>query len=209
VTVPKYGILGQRHFRPVTEVVDIRDGYIHFDRSVQIKAAPMIGTIGVTPTAGKIATAFLGRHGGNMDTKEVGAGTNIYFPVFTRGAMFSAGDIHAVQADGELCVSAIEVAGEALLKFDLIKNKEPEWPVLETRETYMILSCGDSLDEAARLATETATKAVMREHHWSFEKAYMFGSLGIDLKINQAVDLKKGVRATISKDYVTLDSLLA
>ncbi len=208
VTVPKYGILGEKDFKPTTRVVEISNGYVHFDKSVRIKADPMMGTIGVTPETGQTPTGSLGRHGGNMDAKEVRAGTKLYFPVFTEGALFAAGDMHAVQADGELCVSAVEVAGEALLKCDLIKNKAPEWPILETEDSYAVLTCGDDLDEAARLGTETAVEALMRQYDWPFEKAYMFGSLAIDLKINQVVDLKKGVRAAISKSLITLDSLL-
>ncbi len=208
VTVPKYGILGEKSFKPTTKIVEISDGYVHFDESVRIKANPMIGTIGVTLEAGQIPTASLGKHGGNMDVKEVGVGAKLYFPVFTDGALFAAGDMHAVQADGELCVSAIEVAGEALLKCDLIKNKAPEWPILETDDSYAVLACGGNLEEAAKLGTETAVRGLMRQYGWSFEKAYMFGSVAVDLRINQVVDLKKGVRAAISKGFVTLSSLL-
>ncbi|MGQ9625197.1 MAG: acetamidase/formamidase family protein, partial [Candidatus Bathycorpusculaceae bacterium] len=86
--------------------------------------------------------------------------------------------------------------------------KSPEWPVLETRKSFEILACGENLDEAAKIATENAVKALMREHGWSFEKAYMFGSLVVDLKINQVVDPKKGVRAAIPRDYISLKSLI-
>jgi amidase len=70
------------------------------------------------------------------------------------------------------------------------------------------LACGDTLDEAAKFATEAAVKAFIREFDWPFEKAYMFGSLAVDLEINQVVDPKKGVRAVISKDFMSLNSLL-
>jgi amidase len=128
--------------------------------------------------------------------------------VFTEGALFAAGDLHAVQADGELCVSSVEVAGEILLRFSLIKGKKPEWPILETRDSYAFLACGDTLDEAATFAAEAAVDAFMRKYEWPFEKAYMFGSLAIDLEINQVVDPKKGVRAVMSKDFMSLNSLL-
>jgi amidase len=206
-TIPKCGILAEKKFDPVTKIVKISKGYVHFSRGVRIKAAPMIGTIGVTPEE-EVPSGSLGMHGGNMDVKEIRAGTKLYFPVFTDGALFALGDLHAVQADGELCVSSVEVAGEVLVRFDLVKDKMPEWPLLETCDSYALLACGDTLDDAATLATEAAVKALIREYNWPFEEAYMFGSLAINLEINQVVDPKKGVRAVISKEFVTLDSLL-
>lgn len=208
VVVPKSGVLHEKPFNARAKIVKIRDGYIIFDQRIRVRARPMIGTIGVSPETGEAPTGTLGKHGGNMDVKNVTAGTRLYLPVFTDGALFAAGDIHAVQADGELCVSSIEVAGETLLRFSLIKGRSPEWPVLETQNTFEILACGENLDEAASLATDLAVMALMREHDWSFEEAYMFGSLVVDLEINQAVDPKKGVRAVIPKGYISLNSII-
>jgi amidase len=207
VTIPKSGILAEKQFSPLTKITKISHGYVHFDREIRVKTDPMIGTIGVTPKE-EFPTGSLGRHGGNMDVKEIKAGTKLYFPVFTEGALFAAGDVHAVQADGELCVSAVEVAAEILVRFGLVKGKTPEWPILETEENYAFLACGKNLDEAAKSATEAAVQAFMMEYGWPFEKAYMFGSLAINLEINQVVDPKKGVRAVISKKFMTLKSLL-
>lgn len=206
-TIPKSGILAQKPFNAATKEVEIRRNSIHFENDICLKARPMIGTIGVTPKK-TTPTGTLGRHGGNMDAKDMVAGTNLYLPVFVEGALFAAGDLHAVQADGELCVSAIEAAGRIQVVFNLIKKKQASWPVLETETHFSILACGDTMDEAAQSATEAAVQALMKEHNWTFEKAYMFASLAVDLQINQVVDPKKGVRATISKEYMTLDSLL-
>ena len=208
VTIPKYGILGKKRFNPSTKIAGISNGYIHFDEGVRVRANPMIGTIGVAPKSGEIPSGSLGKHGGNMDVKKLTTGTKLYLPVFVEGALFAAGDIHAVQADGELCVSSVEVAGEVLLRFSLIKDKKPEWPILETHNWYALLACGDTLDESATFAAEAAVEAFMREYNWPFEKAYMFGSLAINLEINQVVDPKKGVRAVMSKDFISLSSLL-
>jgi amidase len=208
LTVPKCGILREKPFSAATKVVEIKNGYIHFNGNVRVKANPMIGTIGVAPENGEVPSGSLGRHGGNMDVKELTAGTKLYLPVFTEGALFAAGDVHAVQADGELCVSSVEVAAEVLLRFNVIEGKKPKWPILETRDCYAFMACGETLDEAAAFASEATVEALMQEYGWSFEKAYMFGSLAVDLKINQVVDPKKGVRAAIPKDYVTIDNLL-
>jgi len=208
VTVPKHGILGETPFGPVTRRIKLKRGFVQFEKDVKLKIRPMIGTIGVAPKEGEIATGSLGKHGGNMDVKDVIAGAKLYLPVFVEGALFAAGDLHAVQADGESCVSAVEVAGEVTLRFRLIRGRQPEWPVLETEESYSILACGDTLDQAAKYAAEASVKTLMREHAWSFEKAYMFSSLAVDLRINQVVDPKKGVRAVVSKGFITLKSLL-
>jgi amidase len=143
-----------------------------------------------------------------MDFKEITADTRLYLPIFTEGALFAAGDIHAAQADGELCVSSVEVAGEILLKFNIIKGKKPEWPILETKRAYALLACSETLDKAAKSASEAAVNALMRKYGWPFEKAYMFGSLVVNLEINQVVDPKKGVRAVISKNFVNLHNFL-
>jgi amidase len=207
VAVPKCGILADKTLTPSSRIAGISRNHVTFE-SVRVRANPMIGTIGVTPESGEIPCGSLGRHGGNMDVKEVTAGTTLYLPVFVEGALFALGDVHAVQADGELCVSAVEVPAEILLRFKLIKRKKPLWPILETKDSYAFLACGETLDEAARFAAEAAVEAFMREHHWPFKTAYMFGSLAVDLKISQVVDPKKGVRAVVSKNLIDLNSLL-
>jgi amidase len=89
VTIPKSGILAGKKFKPSTKKVKISDGYISFDKDIKVKATPMIGTIGVTPKS-EIPTGSLGKHGGNMDVKELTAGTKLYLPIFTEGALFAA-----------------------------------------------------------------------------------------------------------------------
>ena len=207
--IPGYGVLKNERFKGKAKIVTLKDGFAVFDEKTRIKIRPMIGTIGVAPPPGEeVPTSTPGRHGGNMDVKDVTSGVKLYLPVFAEGALFAAGDLHAVQADGELCVSSVEVAGQILLRFGLIKGKSPRWPILETADSYMIVVAADDLDEAVEIASKEAVDALMREHGWSFEEAYMFGSLAVDLKINQVVDPKRGVRAVIPKEYITLESFL-
>jgi len=205
--VPRQGALKNKTFKAAVKIVKISNGYVYFEKRTKLKTNPMIGTIGVAPKTGEIPTGSLGKHGGNMDVKEITAGARLYLPVFVDGALFAAGDIHAVQADGEVCVSAVEVPSEILLSFDVLKEESLSWPVLETQNSYAFLTCGDSLDEASALAVEASVEALMREYGWSFEKAYMFASLVVDIKVNQVVDPKKGVRAVILKDFISFESL--
>ncbi|NIQ05264.1 MAG: hypothetical protein GWO20_05920, partial [Candidatus Korarchaeota archaeon] len=92
VTVVKQGILKERDFRSCTKIVKIRKGYVEFSENIRIRTRPMIGTIGVAPASGEIPSGSLGKHGGNMDSKRLTAGTRLYLPVFVEGALFAAGD---------------------------------------------------------------------------------------------------------------------
>ena len=208
VVVPKYGALGHLDFKPKVKVVNIKENFAFFD-DIKIRINPMIGTIGVAPSEGEIETASLGKHGGNMDCKEVTAGTTIYLPVFTEGALLGVGDLHALQADGELSVSSIEIGGKVKVEIvDILKGKKIPWPILNNGKEVEILACADTLDEAAKEATYIAVKALMRRYNLTFEEAYMLGSLVIDLRINQVVDPKKGIRAAIPLEYLSPEDLL-
>ncbi|MET1128418.1 MAG: acetamidase/formamidase family protein [Thermoproteota archaeon] len=207
LVVPGSGVLHDKGFKPRAKILEVGGGYVYFD-GVAIKARPMIGVIGVAPRDGRYPTGTLGRHGGNMDVSLLTVGTKVYLPVFVRGALLALGDLHAVQADGELCVSAAEVSGEVRVRVDVIKGRAPRYPVLELEDRYAILAYGDDLDEAAYRASEEAVRALMKRYGMSFEDAYMLASLVVDLRVNQVVDPKKGVRAEIPKSYVSLSSLL-
>jgi len=205
--IPGYGGLSHLDFNPKAKVVRIDRSFIYFG-DLRIPQKPMIGTIGVAPEEGEIPTGNPGRHGGNMDVSELGVGTRLYLPVFTRGALLALGDLHAVQADGELRVSAIETPGEVLVKVDLIKGKQPAWPILETLDSFQVIAAGKDLDEASKNAAEAGVKALMKSRGISFEEAYMLGSLVLELKINQVVDPLLGVRAKLPKELVKIDDFL-
>jgi amidase len=143
-----------------------------------------------------------------MDVKDVISGSRLHFPVFTDGALFAAGDLHAVQGDGELCVSAVEVEGQILLRFKVIKGRHPPWPILETKDYSAYIACGDTLDEATVQGTGATVKALMKAYGWPFERAYMFASLCSDVKVNQVVDPKKGIRVAIPKELISVENML-
>ena len=98
VVVPGYGALGDEKFKGKVKIVTLKDGFAIFDEKTRVRLNPMIGTIGVAPPPGEeIPTSTPGKHGGNMDVKDIVTGTKLYLPVFTEGALFAAGDLHAVQ----------------------------------------------------------------------------------------------------------------
>jgi len=207
LTIPGNGALKDRKFAASARIVRIDQGYAYYG-DIRVRTRPLIGTIGVAPAEGETPSGTSGRHGGNIDCKELTSGTRLYLPVFVDGALFAAGDLHAVQADGELCVSAIEVPGTVMLRFSVIKRKQPPWPLLETADHYSYLVAGDTLDDAAVKATEAAVEALMRGYRLTFEEAYMLGSLLVDIKVNQIVDPQRGVRAQIDRRDIDLAHLL-
>lgn len=207
MVAPGFGALAKERMTSKVKLFEVHNNVLNFN-NLKIKLKPMIGVIGVAPKSGEFPTGTSGNHGGNMDVSEINQGTKIYFPVFCEGALLALGDLHAVQADGELSIAAAEVSGEVSLRVNLIKGAQPEYPILEKAHSYSIITYGDTLEEAVERASKSAVIALMKEHNLSFEEALMMGSLIVDLKINQVVDPKKGVRAEILKDYISLQSML-
>jgi len=207
LVIPGYGVLGSHKFSGKAKFIIVREGFVEFN-DIRLPLRPVIGTIGVAPSGQAIPTAIPYKHGGNLDCCEVTKGARLYLPVATDGALFAAGDIHAVQADGELCVAAVEISGKMMFKFNVIKGRQPNWPIVELGEKYFILTADENIDKAIEYATHEAVEALIKARNWGFEEAYMFASLAVDIKINQVVDPKKGVRAAIPKSLVSIEDFL-
>lgn len=207
LAAPGFGALPDKEFKPVVKILSVINGRIIFG-ATEIPVRPMIGVIGVAPEEGEIPTGTSGYHGGNMDVALITAGSRVYLPVFVEGALLALGDLHVVQADGEICVAAAEASGEVRVRIGLIKGKKPRYPVIEAEDRYAVVSFGKDLDEAAYRASEEAVSVISRALSMSFEEAYMLASLVVDLRINQVVDPMKGVRAEIPKRYAKLEHFL-
>lgn len=154
-------------------------------------------------TAGPTLSTFYPHdHSGNLDMKEIAKGNAIYLPVPQPGAMLALGDIHAIMADGEVCVTGIEVMGTVRLKAGLLPGLWLKRPVVETRDAWMALGSADTLDEAARLATKDGADLLARGRGMSWEEAYMLASLVCDLRISQDVDPCRTCKLVIPKRYL-------
>ena len=141
--------------KPDTTLVEIRDGHVIFPTSrgvARIPVRPMIGTIGTTPPVEAVLSGGMGRHGGNLDTQEVCAGSTVYLPVFVEGALLALGDCHAIQSDGEL--NEVEMRSVVTLSVDVIKGRSPvmSWPRIETPDSLVTVAVATPLEEANRLA---------------------------------------------------------
>jgi len=138
--------------RPV--ICKISDGKVYFENYV-MPYSPMIGTISTADPIESYLPWFPGPHGGNMDIPDIAVGSTVFLPVLTRGALLHLGDVHAIQGDGELSGTAVEMPAMTTLKIDLVKNHKISWPRLETSDGLYTISAsetGRTFDEAVRLA---------------------------------------------------------
>ena len=178
--------------QPPTKFSRINDGRITFalndGRMIEIPAEPFIGTIGVSPAFEAISTTTPGRHGGNMDVSDVCVGNTLYLPVATDGALLGLGDVHAVQGDGEICGTAVEIPARVKLKVGLEKNKELDWPRIESKSEIMTVCSSKPLEDATRLAFLELIKWLEKDYDFERYDAYMLLSLAARARIAQIVD---------------------
>jgi amidase len=208
--IPGGGLLGDRVKKSFTKIIPVSSGMADFSgRLLPIK--PMIGVIGVATSLqqGVVSTGVPGRHGGNMDTKDISQGTTLYLPVSQKGAMLAMGDVHALMADGEACVTGLEIAAEVLVRTGLIKHTSISWPAIRSGSELMIVASGATLEEAARAATDSAVSYISSACGLKWEEAYMMASLAVDLRISQCVDPQMTVRAVLPLDKLGISGDLA
>lgn len=196
--IPGAGVLGGQIGSSSTRFTRIEGGFVEF-LGFKVPADPMIGVIGVATADedGPLSTGIPGRHGGNMDTKDIKAGSVLYLPVFQHGAMLALGDIHAAMADGEVCVTGCEAQAEVVVRPSLIKSFSLDWPAVESDGSLMLIVSGKTLDTAVEEATRQVVALLSSSLGISSEDAYMLTSLAVDMRISQCVDPLKTVRACV------------
>ncbi|MCP4659917.1 MAG: acetamidase/formamidase family protein [bacterium] len=162
-----------------------------FSDQITIPLRPFPGVMGVAPAGEELLSTIPPRvNGGNMDNKYLTAGTTVYFPVFVPGALFSIGDAHAVQGDGEVCGSAIEAPMRIVVELEVIKGARPlPEPQYETADFYAVTAFAETLDQAAKKATRYMIDYLVAEHGLERTEAYVLCSLAGDLKISEVVDV--------------------
>jgi acetamidase/formamidase len=161
---------------------------------------PFFGIMGVAPDSGRISSGPPGVHTGNVDNKDLIAGTTLYMPVHAPGALFSAGDAHAAQGHGEVDLTAIETGMRGKFQFILRKDMKLRWPRAETPTHWMVMGLDRDLDEAMKIAVrETIVFITERFPHLTREEAYMIASVAVDYHVTQVVDGTKGIHGMIPK----------
>lgn len=171
---------------------------------LKLPLAPFFGVMAVAPPSawGRISTIEPRAHGGNLDNKELVAGTTLYLPVHTEGALFSCGDGHGVQGDGEVCVTAIETALQGRFRFTVRRDLDVTYPEAETPTHYITMGMHPDLDVCVEIALRRMIGVVSQRAGITRAEAYMLCSLAGDLRITQTVNREKGVHMMMSKTHL-------
>lgn len=196
------GTLGHLIHGNYTKIIEIKDNMAQFSPDLKLPLNPMIGVIGAAPEQGaSINTGTPGHHGGNMDNVMITEGAVLYIPVFTEGAGFALGDVHAVMGDGEIGVTGLEIPAEVTVTLDIIKGKAEKEPVLENNQVWSVIVSRETLDQAADDATEIMYRFIADRCEMTEDTITMLMSLVGQLEICQIVDPLKTVRFVIPKQY--------
>ena len=171
---------------------------------LDLPLAPFMGVMGVAPPKhwGRISTIEPRAHAGNIDNKELVAGTTLYLPIFNEGALFSCGDGHAAQGDGEVCITAIETALTGTFRLTVRDDLDFTYPRAETPTHYITMGMDPDLDRCAVMALRDMIALLVETGGLSREDAYTLCSIAGDLRITQTVNGCKGVHMMMKKNLV-------
>src|ERR1700730_3312794 len=162
---------------------------------------PFFGSMGVAPptTSGRLSSAPPWIQAGNLDNKDLVAGTTLFIPVHAPGALFEVGDGHAGQGDGEVDITALETSLTGTFQFGVRKDLHLRWPRPETPTHFITMGLHEDLNEASKDAVREMIDFLMTEKHLSRDDAYMLSSVAGDLSITELVDGNKGVHMSMPK----------
>jgi acetamidase/formamidase len=186
--------------------VDRARGTCQLPWGPELKLAPFFGVMGLAPPPayGAISTVQPREHGGNLDNKELTAGSTLLLPVWTHGGNFSAGDGHGVQGDGEVCINALEMCLTGTFTLVLHKGGGANAPLLrypraETATHFISMGMNEDLDLAMKQALREMIAFICSRTNMSREQAYQTCSLAVDFRVTQTVNGEKGVHGMLRK----------
>ncbi len=197
--IPGFGLLEEEFREPRLKIWDLSHGdHTYFREDIRIPLDPFCGTMGVAPReAGRRAVMPPGFHGGNMDIKHLTRGSKLLLPVWVDGGLFSVGDPHAAQGDGEVCVTAIEAPMHLSLRFNLRKRVNLDAPQYLTPPRrcelgaagyHATMGIGPDLLRASQDAVRRMVNLIAERWRMERWEAYILCSIVVDLKIVEVVD---------------------
>jgi acetamidase/formamidase len=200
---PGRGYLPDDYPYPKTKIIplDERRMVAKFAPGIEIPLHPFFGSMGVAPpeASGRLSSAPPWIQAGNLDNKDLVAGSTLYIPVHAPGALFEVGDGHAGQGDGEVDITALETSLLGTFQLIVRKDMHLRWPRAETPTHYITMGLNEDLNACTTLALREMIDFLMTEKHLSRDDAYMLSSVAGDLHITQLVDGNKGVHMMLPK----------
>ena len=200
---PGRGFLPEDYPYPKMKIIPLDEKRMiaRFAPGIEIPLHPFFGSMGVAPpeTSGRLSSAPPWIQAGNLDNKDLVAGSTLYIPVHAPGALFEVGDGHAGQGDGEVDITALETSLIGMFQFIVRKDMHLRWPRAETPTHFITMGLHEDLNEATKLAVREMIDFLMNEKHLSRDDAYMLASVAADLHITELVDGNKGVHMMILK----------
>ncbi len=184
--------------------VDPERGTCRLPWGLELPLDPFFGIMAVAPPPawGRLSSAEPRAFGGNMDNRELRPGTTLYLPVFNDGALFSAGDGHGRQGDGEVSIAALETALTGRFRLTVRKDMKITGPFAEDALQIISMGFDADLDEATRKAIRAMIDLVVERAGITRDQAYMMLSLASDLIVTQVVDGEKGVHMKVRKEWL-------
>jgi acetamidase/formamidase len=197
--IPGFGLLADEFPEPWLRIstVDAESARVRFADGITLPYEPFPGTIGVAPAEpGAHSVVPPSRFGGNIDTKHLRAGTTLFLPVGVEGALFSLGDTHAAQGDGEVCGTAIETAMDVVVRLSVRRDLRveapqfalPAAPTAPAGPYHVCTGIGPDLFEAAKDAVRATIAYLQDRHGLERQEAYALASVAVDLRIHEVVD---------------------
>jgi len=211
--IPGFGLLADEFTEPWFRVsqIDAERGVVHFGERVTLPLRPFSGNLGVAPAEpGAHSVIPPRRWGGNLDIRHLGAGATLLLPVGVEGALFSLGDTHAAQGDGEVCGTAVETAMDVLVRLRVRRDITVAAPQFvlppaapsERGGFHVCTGVGPDLFEAARDAVRAVIAHLTERHGFEREEAYALASVAVDLRIHEIVDAPNWVVGAFLPDAI-------
>ena len=195
------GAVGDHIEGEETSRLPIQEGALFLTDGLSVPIRPMVGVIGTAPVGEAILTGTPGEHGGNMDCKLIAAGASVYLPVNVEGALLAAGDLHAIQGDGEICICAAEVSGEIVMRASAVRGFLPT-PCVETDDGVYFIGSARGLDECEEIVLGKAMTYLTRVLGLTPNESARMMSLIGELQVCQVVDPLKTMRFGVPKSLL-------
>lgn len=182
---PDMGIVRDLSAKPIAKICKIENSTIHFG-DLRIPVRPMVGVIGVAPAGEAVGTAYVGDHGGNIDTIMSRVGSRMILRSQVEGALLYVGDVHAAMGDGEVSGTGLEIGARVTIRIGLEPGPAKRWPRLETPDRHIAIATAPSFEVASEIVVREMIADLMERYKIPATDAFMLISTIGDLRVNQA-----------------------